>query len=201
MFFSRTGCSEAELGELLVEGGAGLVVGGLGADLSLLDLAVVEGLGLDLSLLLKGGDGVSLGPASHGGELTEGAELAVGLEAESLEGIGDDHSLLHVVGEGDTFEDLELAEGISASGELVGEHATGDLPEDARGALPMLGTTAGVGVDTLLHNVLSNDLVSLEGSRLEDLLATDNGDTLAREKFLSNNTGETALEVTSSVND
>ena len=161
----------------------------------------MEGGGLDLSLLLKGLDGGGLGPASDGGELGQGAEFSVCLEAESLEGIGDDHSLLHVVGEGNSLEDLELTESVGASGGLVWEHATEDLPEHARGALPMLGSAAGVGVDALLHNVLSNDLVSLEGTRLEDHLATDNGDTLAREKFLSNNTGETALEVTSSVND
>lgn len=61
----------------------------------------------------------------------------------------------------------------------MGEHASEDLPEHARGALPMLGSAAGVGVDALLHNVLSNDLVSLEVTRLENHLTTDNSDMLA----------------------
>ena len=43
----------------------------------------------------------------------------------------------------------------------------------------MLGSAAGVGVDALLHNVLSNDLVSLEVTRLENHLTTDNSDMLA----------------------
>ena len=65
----------------------------------------------------------------------------------------------------------------------------------------MLGTTAWVGVDALLHDVLANDLVSVERTGLEDGLAADNDDTLASEKFLSNNASETALKVASSVND
>jgi hypothetical protein len=65
----------------------------------------------------------------------------------------------------------------------------------------VLGSTTGVRVNTLLHDVLSNDAVSLQRSRLEDLLAADDGDTLAGQKLLSNNTGEAALKVTSSVND
>ena len=65
----------------------------------------------------------------------------------------------------------------------------------------MLGTTTGVRVDALLHNVQSNDLVSLKRSRLEDLFASHNGDTLTAEQFLSDDTGKTALKVTSSVND
>ena len=65
----------------------------------------------------------------------------------------------------------------------------------------MLGTTAWVGIDALFHSILSNDLVSLERARLEDLLASDNGDSLPTEKFLGNNAGKAALKVTSTVND
>jgi hypothetical protein len=83
----------------------------------------------------------------------------------------------------------------------VREHTTGALPEDARWGLPVLGTTTWVRVDALLHGVLSNDLVSLERARLENLLAPNDGDSLATEKFLGNNTGKAALKVTSSVND
>ena len=65
----------------------------------------------------------------------------------------------------------------------------------------MLGAAAWVRVNALLHNVLSNDLVSLERAGLKDLFASDDGDTLSSEQLLSDNTGETALEVTSSIND
>ena len=160
----------------------------------------MESGGLDLSLLFEGSDNVSLGPASDGSEITERAEVSAGLEAESSKSVGDDHSLLLVIGEGNTLEDLQLVESGGALGELVGEHASGALPENARGGLPVLGATAWVGVNALLHNVLSNDLVSLEGTRLEDLLATHHDDALSTQKFLCNNAGETALQVTSSVN-
>lgn len=193
--------SESELGELRVEGCNALVGGSLGLGLDLLLLGGVEGGGLDLSLLLELLNDASLGPASEGSEVTERAVVSAGLESESAEGIWDDHSLLLVVGEGDTFEDLQLTEGGGTLGHLVGEHTTSALPEHARRGLPVLGTASWVGVNTLLHGVLSNDLVSLERARLEDLLASDNGDSLPTEKFLGNNAGKAALKVTSTVND
>ena len=174
-----SGCSEAELGEGSVEGGDGLVGGSLGLGIGLLGLEGVESSGLSLSLLLELLNGLSLGPAGKGGEITERAEVSAGSQTEGAEGIGDDHSLLLIVGEGDSLEDLEVAESGSTSWGLVGEHASEGLPEHFRGGLPVLGTTTGVRVNALLHDVLSNDLVSLQGTRLEDLFATHNGDALA----------------------
>ena len=197
----RPCCSVSKLGELGVEGGDSLVLGSVLASLDLLLLGVVEDFGLDLSLGFKFADDTGLGPSSDGGEITERAVVSACLQAEGSQSVGNDHSLLLVVGEGDTFEDLQLTESVGASGELVGEHTTGALPEDARGSLPMHETTAGVGVDALLHNVLADDMVSLERARLENLLASHNSDALATEKFLSNNASETALQVTSSIND
>ncbi len=193
--------SEAELLKLLVESDNALVLSGLGASLLLLDLGVMEGSGLGLSLLLEGSDKVALGPASDGGEVAKRAVVAASLEAKSAESVGDDHALLLVVREWAAIEDLQLAEGGGTSGGLMGGHATNALPEDARGGFPMLGTTTWVSVNALLHDVLSNDLVSLEGTRLEDLLAADDGDALSTENLLSDHAGEAALQVTSSVND
>lgn len=65
----------------------------------------------------------------------------------------------------------------------------------------MLGTTAWVCVNALLHDVLSNDLVSLKAARLENALASHDGDSLSTEKFLGNDAGKAALKVTSTVND
>ena len=197
----RPSRSESELGELSVEGSDALVLGSLGLGGDLLLLGGVEGGGLDLSLLLEGLDDLALGPAGESSKLAQGAVVSAGLEAEGAECVWDHHSLLLVVGEGDTFEDLQLTESGGASWELVGEHATEALPEDARGRLPMLGSTAWVGVNALLHNVLSNDLVSLERAGLEDLLTPDNGDSLTAEKFLGNNACKAALKMASSVND
>ena len=193
--------SESELGELGVEGSDALVLGSRGFGSELLLLGGIEGSGLDLSLLLEGLDDVTLGPAGERSELAQRAVVSAGLEAESAESVWDHHSLLLVVGEGNAFEDLQLSESGGTLGELVREHAAKALPEDARWGLPMLGAAAWVRVNALLHNVLSNDLVSLERAGLEDLFAADHGDTLSTEQLLSDNTGETALEVTSSIND
>lgn len=191
--------SESELGELRVERGNTLVLGSLGASIHLLGLDDVESSGLDLSLLFKSSDNILLGPAGKGGEVTERHELPLGLQAESLEGVWHNHALLLVVGEGHAFEDLQLTEGGGTSGELVGEHATDALPENARWCPPVLVTATGVGVNTLLHNILTNDLVSLDPAGLDDLLATHNSDALAGQKLLGNNAGETALEVAPTV--
>ena len=193
--------SESELGELGVEGSDALVLGSLGPGGDLLLLGGVEGSRLDLSLLLERLDDFSLGPAGERGELAQRAVVPAGLEAESAESVWDHHSLLLVVGEGNAFEDLQLSESGGASGELVRQHATGALPEDARGRLPVLGSAAWVCVNALLHGVLSNDLVSLERARLENLLTPDHSDSLPTEKFLGNNAGKAALKMASSVND
>ena len=65
----------------------------------------------------------------------------------------------------------------------------------------MFLTAAWVRVNTLMHHILSNDLVSLDPAGLEDLLATNNGDALTGQELLGNNAGETSLKVASSVND
>ena len=173
----------------------------LGAGICLLLLSGVPGLGLGLSLGFEIGDDAFLGPAGDSGELTESAEVSAGLQAEGSESIRDDHSLLLIIGERNTLEDLQLAESGGASWQLVGEHASEGLPENTGGSFPVLGSAAWVGVDALLHNVLSNDLVSLERAGLKDGFAADNSDALTREKLLGNDAGETAFKMASSVND
>lgn len=194
--------SETKLGELLVELLDTLVSGGgLGARLCLLGLEGMEGGGFNFSLFLETLDDASLGPAGECSELAKRAEASVRLESERFEGIWHHHALLLIVGEGDSVEDLESAEGGGSTGLLVGQHAAGALPENARRGSPVLGTTARVGVDALLHRVQSNDLVSLQIARLEDLLAAHNGDALTRQQLLGNDACQTALKVASAVND
>ena len=193
--------SETELGQLRVEWRDALVRGSLGAGLGLLGLDGVEGGGLGLTLLLEASNDVTLGPAGEGSKITEGDELSLGLEAESAEGIWHHHALLLVVGEGHALEDLQLAESGGTSGQLVGEHATDALPENARGSPPVLLAAAGVRVNTLVHHILTDDLVPLDPAGLENLLAAHNSDALAGQELLSDKARETALEVASSVND
>lgn len=80
------------------------------------------------------------------------------------------------------------------------EHSTGDFPEHAGWCFPVLGSSAWVSVDTLLHNICTNDSVSAEGSRLQDLLTSDDYDTLSTDQLLGNDAGETTLHVALSVN-
>lgn len=160
----------------------------------LLLLEFVELGGLLLALIFELRHDAGLGPASLGGKVTKSAEFSVSLQSEHLEGLGNDNALLVVVGEGHAFEDLQLTESGGATSELVGEHATDALPENARRGPPVLVTAAGVRVNTLLHNILTNDLVSLDPAGLDDLLSTHNSDALAGQKLLGNNAGETALK-------
>ena len=123
--------SEAVLLELSREGSYRLVAESSLAGSLLLGLRNVELLSLLLSLLLEGIDEGSLGPAALGGKIAEGAELSVGLQSEHLKSFRDDDSLLVVVGEWNTFENLETAESGGTLGGLVGQHATGGLPEES----------------------------------------------------------------------
>ena len=81
------------------------------------------------------------------------------------------------------------------------KHATDRFPEDAGWVFPMLGSSSWVGVDTLLHNILTDDFVSAKRSRLEDLLTSDDHNTLTIDELLGNATAETTLHVALSVND
>lgn len=120
--------SEAELLELSGESSDGLVTHSLLACIDFLGLEGVELGGLVLALLFEAVDEALLGPAALGSKIAEGAKLTVRLQSENLEGLGDDDTLLVVVGEGDTLEDLKAAESGGTLGLLVSEHTTDALP-------------------------------------------------------------------------
>lgn len=65
----------------------------------------------------------------------------------------------------------------------------------------MLGSSAWVGVDALLHVILANDLVSAKRAGSEDLFTSDDNNALSADQFLGNNTAETTLQVALTVND
>lgn len=101
------------------------------ACLHLLFLAFVELAGLDLSLVLELGHDVLLGPSHAGGEVSHAAELSMCLHSQDFEGLRDNHSLLLVIGEWNSFEYLQSAHGCGTSWSLVRGHASENLPEDA----------------------------------------------------------------------
>ncbi len=117
-------CSETHLLEFGRECTDSLVTHSFCASCDLLGLGFVELVGFDLSLGLEGLDEGSLLPAGEGSEVTEGAKLAVVLESQDFEGLGNDDSLLVVVREGDALENLEAAESGGTLGGFVGEHSS-----------------------------------------------------------------------------
>lgn len=124
--------SETVLLEFFVELGHRLVSESSSACLDLLLLLFVERSRLLLSLILELGHDVLLGPSGELGEVSHGAEVSVGFHSEDFEGLRDNHSLLLVIGEWDSFENFQSRHGSGTSGGLVRGHASDHLPQDAR---------------------------------------------------------------------
>ena len=123
--------SEAVLLKFSRESSDGLVTeSGLASSL-LLGPKNVELLSLNLSLLLKLSNEGGLGPAAFGSEVAKRAELSVGLESKDLEGLWHDNSLLVIVRERNTLENLQATESGGALGGFVRHHAAGGFPEEA----------------------------------------------------------------------
>jgi hypothetical protein len=72
---------------------------------------------------------VAVLPAELAAETANGAVLAAGLKAEDTERLGDDHTLLVVVGRGDALEGLQAVHGSVTTLGLVRDHATDGAPE------------------------------------------------------------------------
>jgi hypothetical protein len=77
------------------------------------------------------------------GQTTDSAELPAGLQSQHAQSLGDDHSLLLVVGGRNTLEDLQSLHSGLATGSLVGNHAANGLVEDTSGSTEVEGTTTG----------------------------------------------------------
>jgi len=193
--------SESELGESTVEGSDGLVSRGLGSSSSsCLRGSVVLGR-LGLSAGFESVDEVTARPSSELGNLSERSEVSVGLHSQDLEGVGDNHALLLVVRVRDTVEESERGKSSSTSGFLVGDDASDVLPEHAGGSKSVLESTSRVSVDSLALTLLPDELVAEDGSRSEDLFATDNDNSLTTEELSGNNGCKATAEVTTTVND
>ena len=123
--------SVTEDGELLVEVGNGLVSHGLGASVLAADLELVELGRSDLASGLELANELPLLPASLLSESAEVAVLSGAFQSLTLKSVGDNNSLLLVVGEGDALEDSQATERVGTDGLLVWKHATDDLPENA----------------------------------------------------------------------
>jgi hypothetical protein len=80
-------------------------------------------------------------------ETANGAVLATGAETQDTESLGNNDTLLLVVGRGDTLEDLEALHSGGTTSGLVGNHAADGLVKDAGRSAEVEGTTTG-GVET-----------------------------------------------------
>ena len=80
-------------------------------------------------------------------------------------------------------------------------HSTEDLPEHARWGLPVGGSSTWVGIASLVHLFLPLQFASEQRSRLENGFTSDDTDFLAIKELLSNDTGKTSQQVTSTIND
>lgn len=180
------GISESVLGELLVDLLEIVAVSCLGSSVDLLLLKLVEPGCLNLSLLLKSLDESLLGPADLLGELSQDAELAVRLQSQHLEGVGDDQSALLIIGIRNALENLQLAKSSSTLGSLVWEHASDNSPEDARWSSEVELTASGVRVHTKSEEFLELELVSEERTRSLKKLTSDDYNSLTVQELLSN---------------
>lgn len=97
------------------------------------------------ALVFQLADQSLLSPSDLARQVTKGAILSEAGELDGSECIGDDLSLLGIVGGGHSFKNFESAEGLSSSGGLVGEHAPDGSPEDSGGSAVMDESPAGVG--------------------------------------------------------
>ena len=193
--------SETVFCKLFVEGFNRWICKSFGAGLFFLLLEFIILGGFGLSLVLELGHDVLLGPASSLSEISETAEVSVSFHSENLKGIWNNHSLFLVIWVWHALEDFQTSHSGGTSRGLVWGHSAEDLPEDARWGLPVSGSSTWVCVASLVHLLLSFQLASEEGSRLENGLASNDNDSLAIEELLSDNAGKTSQQVISTVND
>ena len=193
--------SETVFCKLFVEGFNRWICKSFGAGLFFLLLEFIILGGFGLSLVLELGHDVLLGPASRLSEISETAEVSVSFHSENLKGIWNNHSLFLVIWVWHALEDFQTSHSGGTSRGLMWGHSAEDLPEHARWGLPVSGSSTWVSVASLVHLLLSFQLASEEGSRLENGLASNDNDSLAIEELLSDNAGKTSQQVISTVND
>lgn len=171
--------SEAEFLEFFINLLDSAVAHSLGFSSGFLGLLLVEELGFGLSLLLKIGDNILLGPSDHGAEIVEDAGVSVGFDSQNLEGLWDDHSLLVVVWERHSFENLQSLESSFTSGGFVRKHTSKVSPEHSRWGSEMFELASWVSVNSLSEEFVVCELISEKRSRENQLFTSDNNDSLS----------------------
>mmetsp|Transcript_12942 Transcript_12942/g.32813 ORF Transcript_12942/g.32813 Transcript_12942/m.32813 type:complete len:200 (+) Transcript_12942:886-1485(+) len=140
-------------------------------------------------------------PPDLGREPPQPAELPIRPEPGDAERVGNHHALSRRELGRDALEDGEAAEGLSAAGGLVGDHAADGAPEDAGGGAEVDGALFGVGVHALAEEGEELALVAEEGAGDVDFFGAHDGDGLAVEELLGDDGGKATEEVASAVDD
>ena len=130
-------------------------------------------------LVLQAGDECALAPSHLARQVAQNAILSKTAEFDCSQGVGDDLSLLCVVGGGASLEDLNSTRGLCSSGGLVRDHSSEGPPQDSGRSSVVDESPAGVSEESLPEEFGELDLVSEERAGNIDSLAPDNDDSLS----------------------
>lgn len=159
----------------------------------------MEGAGASAATALEAGDQVLVLPAGLDSEIAEQAELAVGLEAEGLEGLGDHLLLLDVERVRASVVEGKTVEGSSTTSSLVRDHATKDTEEHLGRGTVMERSVLGVHVVGLTLESIPLKLLAVQRIRDVDLIATNDSHLLTLKKLLGNGRSKTSLQMTAPI--
>lgn len=153
-----------------------------------------------LSLSLKGFNSWSVVPTNSGGEVAEVGELSEAVEHDGSDGVGNDDLLLSGEWMWASLEDFKSAQGGSSSGGLVWEHTSNSSPDELSRSFVVPRTTlAWVGVRVQCLEQLPLSEVSFNLSSNDNLLSSDDDDSLSVEELLGDDCGQSAENVVLSV--
>mmetsp|Transcript_9588 Transcript_9588/g.18798 ORF Transcript_9588/g.18798 Transcript_9588/m.18798 type:complete len:269 (-) Transcript_9588:8-814(-) len=199
----RNNRTVTELGELGVDLFALVFCGfrGILENLGHGELLFVESSGLHFALSLELFNKVIVTPSSQRGKVSQSAELAVRLQADVLDGTGND-KLLHLIERMRApLHNLQAVHGGLTLGLLVGNHTTNDPPEDAGRRTVVERSLLRVRVHSLLEESVVFEFVAEERSGNVNLFTSDNNHSLSSLKLLSKGGSKATEEVPFSVND
>lgn len=125
----------------------------------------------------------------------------MGLDSQNLKGLWDDHSLLVIVWERNTLENLQSLESGLTSGGFMWEHASEVSPEHSRWGSEVLELSSWVSVNSLSEEFMVIELVSEKRSRENQLFTSDNNDSLSSQQFFGDLRSKSANQMASTVND
>jgi len=162
----------------------------------------MEGSRLDLPLLLQAIHNILVTPTNLMRQTLYCAVLATGLQSQNSQGLGHNHSLLAIIGRGDTLEQFETLKSCRAASSLVRNHAADGPVQNLGGCAVVKGARfLRVHNVAFVEEIVVSQLVAEEAARDVDLLAPDNDYLLAAENLLRDNRSEPTQKMAFAIND